>query len=222
MLAYNLPLTITLGIVFIYWILALLGTIDFEALDFDFDVEPDAEIDADLDTDIGSGSSNFLVSTLKFVNATDVPLMMVLSFLTLFMWTISILSNSALNPNHSWMIATGLLLINFFVSCLLVKWITLPLLPFFKAFKKGENDDEPVIGRVGKVKSRSIDSQYGQVEVPRELGAPAIVNCRMADGHSPLVRGDQVLVFDKDKDQQLFIVRPVRAIEKQNNQDTNN
>jgi len=199
----------------VYWLLAVLGTIDMESFDFDFDTDIDADIDADLDTDISAADTGFLVSALKFVNATDVPLMMVLSFLTLFMWMISILANSAFNPMHSWFVASCLLLVNFFVSCLLVKFITKPLIPFFKAFKKGENDDEPVIGRVGIVKSRVIDSKYGQVEVPRDNGAPAIVNARMGDGHSPLERGAQVLVYEKDARSALFIVRAATAGETQ-------
>jgi hypothetical protein len=144
---------------------------------------------------------------MKMVNATDVPVMMVLSLLTLFMWVISILSNSAFNPGHSGYIAGGLFIGNFFASCILVKIITQPMIPFFRAFKKGENDDEPVIGRIGIVKSRVIDAKYGQVEVPRDNGAPAIVNCRMADGHEALVRGTEVLIFDKDDDKKFFIVR---------------
>jgi hypothetical protein len=206
-LSYNLPLTIALGMVFVFWFLAVLGTVDMESLDFDFDTDIDADIDADIDTDITPGSGGFLVSALKMVNATDVPLMMVLSFLSLFMWTIAIISNAAFNPNHSWFIASGLIVGNFFISCLLVKITTQPFRPFFNAFKKGENDDEPVIGRIGTVKSRVIDRKYGQVEIPRDHGAPAIVNCRIADDHEPMVRGDQVLVFEKDEKKQLFIVR---------------
>lgn len=203
LLAHNLPLTILLGLVCIFWLLAVLGTVDMDSLDFDFDTD----IDGDLDTDATPGSAGFLAGMMKLVNATDVPLMMVLSLLTFFMWVISILSNSAFNPGHSGYIAAGLLAGNFVVSCILVKAITQPLIPFFKAFKKGENDDEPVVGQVGTVKSRVIDSKYGQVEIPRENGAPAIVNSRMADGHGPLTRGAQVLVFDRDKDRSLFIVR---------------
>ena len=204
-----------LGVVFIYWILAVLGTVDMEALDLDFDL--DADTNPDLDTDITPGSSGFLVTALKFVNATDVPLMMVLSFLSLFMWTIAILSNATFNPQHSWLIASGLLVANFFLSCLLVKVITKPFIPFFNAFKKGEDDDEPVIGRVGVVKSKLIDSKYGQVEVPRYHGGPAIVNARMGDGHSPLARGIEVLLYDKDKESHLFIVREASPSEKSTN-----
>ncbi len=201
-----------LGLVFIYWVLAVLGTIDMEALDFDFDF--DADTDADLDTDITPGSSGFFVTALKFVNATDVPLMMVLSFLSLFMWIIAIFVNATFNPGHSALIASGLLVANFFISCLLVKIITKPFIPFFNAFKKGENDDEPVIGRIGIVKSKLIDSKYGQIEVPRQHGSPAIVNARMGDGHSPLTRGTEVLLYDKDQESFLFIVREASPSEK--------
>lgn len=210
-LSYNLPLTIVLGFVFIYWLLAALGTIDLEALDIDFDFDADA--DGDFDSDISPGSHGFFVGALKMVNATDVPLMIILSCLSLFMWLIAIYTNATFNPDQSWLIASGFLLVNFFVSCFIVKIVTQPLKPIFAAFKKGENDDEPVIGRVGTIKSKIIDSKYGQVEVPRDNGAPAIVNCRMGDGHSPLVRDQKVLVYDKDQEKKLYIVRAANSTE---------
>jgi len=215
-LYYNLPLTILLIVSLGYWVLALIGTIDFEALDFDFDpdIDPDIDIDADIDidTDVTPSSTGFLLSGLKFVNADEVPLMMVLSFLTLFMWVFSVLSNYYFNPSQSGGIALLLFVINFFLSALAVKIFTQPLLPFFKAFKKGEDDDEPVIGRVAIVKSRVIDQKYGQIEVPREHGAPAIVNARLRDGHAPLLRGERVLVFDIDPETHLFLVSPSNSI----------
>lgn len=216
LLAHNLPLTILLGFVLIFWLLAVLGTVDMESLDFDFD----PNIDSDLNTDATPGNTGFLAGLMKLVNATDVPVMMVLSLLTLFMWVISILSNAAFNPDHSGLIAGGLIVGNFIISCILVKFITQPLIPFFKAFKKGENDDEPVIGRVGIVKSRVIDNNYGQVEIPRQNGAPAIVNSRMANGHSPLTRGTKVLVFDKDQNKTLFIVRAATESDKSQHEQT--
>ena len=202
LLAHNLPLTIMLGFLCIFWLLAVLGTIDIDSLDFDFDTD----IDGDTNTDVTPGSSGFMIGLMKLVNATDVPVMMVISLLTLYMWVISILSNSVLNPAHSGYIAAALLLGNFIISCILVRFTTKPLIPLFKAFKKGENDDEPVIGSTGIVKSRLIDSKYGQVEIPRENGAPAIVNARMANGQEAQVRGREVLVIDKDNDKNLFIV----------------
>lgn len=212
-LAHNLPLTILLGLVIVFWLLAVLGTVDIDSLDVDFDMDTDVDmdIDGDIDTDVSPSNLGFLGGLMKLVNATDVPVMMVLSLLTLFMWVISILSNAAFNPGHSGLIACGLIVGNLIVSSILVKIITQPMIPFFKAFKKGENDDEPVIGRIGIVKSRIIDSKYGQIEVPRDNGAPAIVNSRMADGHSPLMRGTEVLIFDKDEKKTLFIVRESTA-----------
>lgn len=209
-LAHNLPLTILLGMVVVYWLLALVGTIDIDALDIDLDIDSDG----DLDADVTPSNLGCLGSALKFVNATDIPVMMVLSLLTLLMWGISIFSNAALNPSGSILLATGLLVGNFFVSCVIVKFITQPLRPMLRAFKKGENDDEPVIGQIGTVKSRVIDGKYGQVEIPRQNGAPAIVNSRMGDGHPPQTRGSEVLVFDHDSEKKLYIVRPALPTDK--------
>ena len=194
LLPYNMPLTVLLGLMAVYWVFSLIGAADF---DFDFDVEADA------DGDVGSGH-HILGAILKFVNAQDIPIMMVLSFLTLFMWSISLLANSILNPGHSNLIALGILVVNFIVSTLIVKAITQPLRPLFRAIKKDEKH-EPLIGAVGVVKSRVIDENYGQISVPRAQGAPALLNAYLDEG--ALVRGEPVLVLSYDDSRKRYLVK---------------
>jgi len=190
LLPYNMPLTVLLGLVAVYWAFSLIGAADF---DFDFDAEGDT----------GAGH-DFLGAILKFVNAQDIPIMMVLSFLTLFMWCISLLSNSILNPGHSTLIALGLLVGNFIVSTLIVKVITQPLRPLFRAIKQDEVH-EPLVGAVATVKSREIDHEYGQVSIPRAQGAPALLNAYLEEG--ALSRGATVLILSYDESRKRYLVK---------------
>jgi len=199
LLSYNLPFTVLMGLVAIFWVLSLLGTIDMDGLDFDFDTDTDV----DVDTEVSVGH-NVLGSALKVVNAQDVPIMMVLSILSLFMWLISIVSNFYFNPNQSIPLALGLLLANFIVSVLLVRIVTQPFRPIFRSLKKDE-EHTPLVGSLGIVKSRVIDQKYGQVEVTREGGSPALLNARLEDG--ALTRGETIIVTSYDENNKRYLVK---------------
>jgi len=207
LLSYNLPFTVLMGLVAIYWLLSVLGTVDLDTLDVDMDVSADA----DMDVDVSSGG-NVVGFALRFVNAQDVPLMIVLSLLALFMWLISIASNFYLNPGQSGFMASGLFLGNFILSALMVKTITQPLRPFLKALKNDQEHQEPLVGMAGVVKSRVLDADFGQVEVARHNGAPALLNCRLATGDEALVRGDEVLVIDHDDSKDRYIVKSPKVL----------
>ena len=199
MLSYNLPLTILLGLVGVFWLLSVFGAVDSDSLDVDIDA------DADLEGESGS----VFDGVLKFVNAQDVPIMFILSLLTLYMWVIAIASNYYLNGGQSEMMALGFLCLNFIVSVLLVKYSTQPLRPMFRAIKNDQEHQEPLIGSSGFVKSRVLDESFGQCEITRPNGAPALLNCRLASEEKPLVRGDEILVIAFDPTDQKFIIKPL-------------
>lgn len=198
LLSYNLPLTILLGLVFLFWIVSLLGVGDFDT-DLDVDLDLEAEGDGH-----GEGALGFI---LRVVNAQDVPLMLVLSLLTLLMWALSITLNFHFNEEQSGGVASLLLIGNFFLSVLLVKLVTQPLRPLFKSIKNDKEHQEPLIGSAGHVKSRILDQDFGQCEVVRPKGAPALLNCRLAEGGEALVRGDQILIIGFDSENQKFIAK---------------
>jgi hypothetical protein len=199
LVGHNLPLTVLLGLVLLFWIVSLFGVGDFDS---------DLELDLDADGDVGSGSEGALGFVLRIVNAQDIPLMLVVSLLTLFMWAIAIASNYYFNPDHRAGLALLFLVGNFFVSVLVVKVITQPLRPFFRSLKHDRDHQEPLIGSTGQVKSRTIDETFGQCEVVRSKGAPALLNCRLAEGEKPLQRGDGILVIGYDDATKKFIIKP--------------
>lgn len=199
-LSYNLPLTILLGLVAVFWLLSVLGTVDIDGFDFEVDADVDAE-------GAGDGLSGLFGFAMRFVNAHDVPVTIVLSLLSLFMWAGSVLANYYFNPAQSGLIAAGIFVGVFFASALLVKLVTEPLRPFLRQLKNEEDNQEPIVGLVGKVKSRVLDSNFGQIEVPRTNGAPALLNAILPDEGESLVRGDEVLIIDFDKDRDKYLVQ---------------
>lgn len=203
LLSYNLPLTILLGLVGVFWLLSVFGAVDSDSLD----------VDVDSDVDMDGDGGNVFDGVLKFVNAQDVPIMFILSLLTLYMWIIAIASNYYLNSGQSEMLALGFLSLNFIVSVLLVKYSTQPLRPMFRAIKNDQEHQEPLVGSSGFVKSRVLDEGFGQCEITRPNGAPALLNCRLASGEAPLVRGDEILVIAYDRSDQKYLIKPLKTTE---------
>lgn len=200
---YNLPLTGLLGLVAVFWLLSLLGTVDLDAFDFDFE----SDVDADGEGAGESAGEGFFAYFMRLVNAQDVPVTLIFSLLILFMWSISILSNYYLNPADSGWLAMGFLLANFVVSVLLVKAVTQPLRPMMRAIKNDQEHQEPLIGLAGIVKSGTIDQTFGQVEIPRTNGAPALLNAILPESHQALTRGAQILVIGYDEALQKHLVQ---------------
>src|SRR5689334_13025861 len=82
----NLPFTILLGIVVLYWILVAVGA-------FGLDFGADGDIDADAGADIADADAGWFSHFLNFINVGEVPITIVLSFLTLSAWFLSIVVN---------------------------------------------------------------------------------------------------------------------------------
>jgi hypothetical protein len=198
LLSYNLPLTVLLGLTLLFWVVSLLGV-------GDLDPEMDADVDVDVGGDLPSvGAFGFL---LRVVNAHDIPLMLVLSLLSLFMWSLAIISNFYFNQDQSAGRAVLFFAGNFFVSVLLVKVVTQPMRSFFRSLKNDQEHQEPLIGASGTVKSRVLDEEFGQCEVVRPKGAPALLNCRLAEGEDALGRGSKILIIDYDETARRFIAK---------------
>lgn len=195
-LPHNLPLTILLGVVVVFWILTLLGAVSMDA-DLDVNVDPASG-------DLGDVPG----ALLRAVNAGFVPLTIVLSVLVLMMWVASILLNYYLNPGGSLMIGFGFYIIAFVVGVIATKVITQPLVPLMRRLKEAENAP-PVIGEVGVVRSIQLDSTYGQVEVQRADGAPALLNARLGVDSEPVSRGTPVAIISCDEPTGVYLVRPL-------------
>lgn len=185
----------------LYWLSCIVGIFGVDSIDLDLDADVDADLDADTDGNLPSPIASFL----RFVNAADVPLMAVLSFLAVFMWVGTMMTNYYFNPE----LKDGIMLVIFFssfiVSVILVKIATAPLVPIFRKMKELEKA-EPAIGGTAVVISKEIDGKYGQAEQKRTQGAPATLTCVTSED-KPIPRGTQVAVVSYDKNKGVYHVR---------------
>lgn len=203
--AYNLPLTVLVGLIVAYWLLVIVGVVGMESFDFD--------VDADLDANTGAGGGIGL-AVLRFLNFGLVPAIVVLSVLVLSLWTISLVANFALNPAGSILIAIGLFCGNLFISAFLTKLLTAPLKKLFVALDVDGDTHDPIVGRTCVVKSLAVTQTDGQAEVDRD-GATFLINVRISEGQDSLVKGDRALVVAEDKESSLFNIRKDSLVEEE-------
>jgi hypothetical protein len=244
---YNLPLTILVGMIGLYWVISLFGFIDFESIDhavglddvgghdFDAGVEVDAgdvHVDADgHDFDAGDHSTdvdgadhdhahthhdhspNAFQATLRFLGASDAPIMFVLTLFALYTWGGNMLANFYFNDAGT-NAQANILLLGVVVGALILTKITVrPLRPVMKMMRSASSPgSKPLTGRQGTVRSKEITVDYGQIEIYVD-GASILLNARLSDGCAPQPRGAEVLVVSKDEDRDLYIVRPLSLVD---------
>lgn len=194
---HNLPLTCVVGLFMLYWLTCIIGIFGIDAFDLDLEVDAEGAVDSALPSPVAS--------VLRFVNAADVPVMAVLSFVSLFMWAGSMLGNYFFNPSLNDYLMVLIFGVSFIISVFLTKLATTPLVPVFQKMNELEKA-EPAVGGVGIVISKQVDQIYGQVEQKRKEGAPANLNCRTTEDE-PIPRGTEVAIIDYDKDSGIYLIR---------------
>lgn len=203
---YNLPFTILVGCIFLYWIIALFGVVDIDA-GGDFDIDTDIDADTDIDGAEGSNEAqgNFLDAAIRFVGFSDAPLMFVISIFAVMLWVFNLIANIYFNPAESNGQATILLLPVIILGFITTRLLVRPLRPLMKMIK-GKEAPAPVIGEQGVVVSSTLDHEFGRVQIDFE-GRPLLLNATVSDTGQTLSKGDIVLVVSQKENQDSYIVR---------------
>jgi len=207
---YNLPLTVLLAAVALYWVMVVVGVLSADSFDFDIDadadIDADIDVDADHDLDFDHDSGGLGMAVLRFLNFGQVPTMVVLSALALSMWVISMIANFGLNKAGIPLLSVGIFLANVLVSAVVAKVATAPLKPLFRSLNQNYDTHEPIVGRECVVRSGKVTADSGQAEVERE-GASFLINIRVAEGREPLAKGDRALVVDYDAEKDFYLIK---------------
>ena len=214
--AYNLPLTLLLGLIGLYWLISLIGLMDFDALDGVLGTDSDGHgqgHDAG-DGDHGDGDDGhgqgFFAGLMKVMGATDAPIMFVITLYSLLLWSGNMLGNIYLNGSRSGSVATGILAGSLVGAFVLTRLLVRPLRPLMKLIRDTEAR-VPLVGLTGTVRSLTLTETDGQVEVLRD-GAPILLHARIAPGREPLPRGAEVLIVARIEgagDRDVYTVRPL-------------
>ncbi len=186
--AINLPFTVLLIIVLIYWLCVIIGALDLSTFDFDFDMDGDP-----------GAFHGFLV----FLSAGEVPFMLIVSLMSLSMWAIAILSNYYLSNTSSLLIASGLAVPNMVISIFITKIAVKPFSSLFRALHY-EEDQIAAIGSLCILLGDASEDRIAQAEV-KTGGAPLTLLVRTRAGDN-LSQGSQALVIEKDTEKDLYIV----------------
>lgn len=206
---YNLPLTALLVMVVFYWLLVLMGALDFDLEVPDFSDGGSAPPGMTLHDP--SALSGTLAVAARFMGFGQVPIAIWGSFFVLFSWGASLILNYRFNGiagDRSLAMAAWLLIPGGIISLLLTKLMTLPLAKFLAALAGSSTESIVIIGHTGVVASMGLDESYGQVEV-NQGGAPALINARLPTAGPALQKGDRVRVIQALSEGSFYYVEPV-------------
>ena len=210
---HQLLLSLLLALVVLYWLLVIFGALDFET-----DL-PDDFGSADVDAHHGHGlnTGGVWITAGRLFGFSQVPMVVWLSFIILFLWFGSLVLNEWYNQGGSSVQAALLILPNLLGSLILTKLATIPVAKLFKAMGDADSEAEGVIGRTGTVTSTEADETYGQLEIPT-FGVPLLINVRTQPGVAALKRGDPAKVVSAGPDNAFYFIDSVLPTEPQTSQ----
>jgi hypothetical protein len=184
--------TVLLVVVSVYWVMALVGVVDFESsgIDIDLDMHADGQID-----DLG-----VLASYVVGFGLNGVPFSMVVSLIVLISWTLSCLAGMWLLPwvptsLFQWLAATLVLALSFLASIPSTAALVRPMRRLFVSHTAIGNAS--LVGQLCKVVTQGVDEKLGRAEVARR---GASINIRVwAKSPNTLNRGAQARILDYDE-----------------------
>ncbi len=197
----NIVYTFLLVLVVFNWLLVIFGALDFGSLDIDFDVD----VDVDADVSVGGNMAGGLAGVLHFLNFGRIPFMVIMSFVILITWVVSILVNYYIGGG-SILFALVLIIPNLFFGLLLTKVITTPLIPVFEKMEAGIRPVD-YVGMLGKLVLPATNTKMGQAEVIID-GSPLRVNVKLENENtSSLQKGEEVIILRKQKEKAYYIIK---------------
>ncbi len=202
--------TFFLALFTLYWLVAVLGLVSIDILDFDMPDIDGADIDVG-DLDVGDASdltnANVLAGLMLRFGLNGVPVTIVISFIALFGWIISYYSVYFLFsfiPAGMFQYLAGIpvLLISLYSAAMITAFAIKPLRPLFK--KAQQETEKIVIGQVAIVRTSRVDESFGEA-VLADGGAGLILKIR-SNANSHFKKGDKVVLFEYVKETNVYRV----------------
>ncbi len=203
---HQILLSLLLVLVVLYWLLVILGALDFET-----DLPDDlSDSDAEVDHGHGVNTGGAWLTAGRFFGFSQVPIVVWMSFMILFMWFISLALNEMWNAEASAGQALLLLLPNLVLSAISTKLVTIPVAKLFKAMADADTEAEEVIGRTGIVCTIEADERYGQLEISAR-GVPLLINVRTRPGEPSLPKGTPAQITEAGPDHAWYFIESLKS-----------
>jgi len=192
----NLPATLLLILVMIYWFTVIAGVMDLSTLDMDL---PDVDLESG---DVGAGSGG-VDAFLEYFNIRYVPVSIMVSLFALSFWVISMIANSILNPAGFGLFGLVIFLVNIPVSAHIAKFAGAPLIPLFKNMRSQSSAKRDLIGSRVVVTSSKADSRFGQAEIQGD-GPPITLSVR-TEGEE-ISKGTEAVILQQETEKDIYII----------------
>lgn len=193
--------TVLLGVVVLYWILALFGLVDFEHGSLGLDGHHDIGVHADGDR------LSTIASYVVAFGLQGVPFSVVVSLLTLIAWVCTGLFAQYLLP---WvptqalraLVGLGVLLFAMVPAIVLTAWVVKPMRGLFVQHFARSN--QSLVGLYCRVTTLNVSETFGQAEASDGHGS---FNIRIrATEPNSLGKGARALITDYDESSQRYRV----------------
>lgn len=186
----------------LYWLVSLLGMVDMDAVDLG---------DAGSEVSDLSSAGFFSGLLLKF-GLYGVPLIIILTLISLIGWVLSYLYSSLLHQYFDsgllyWLFGTGALLLVLVISMWLTGLIIAPIRKNMASLPKRNAANN--IGKIAIVRTLSVTDKHGEAEL-NDGGAGLILRIRTDMNDKPLKQGDQVLLVDYVNEANVYKVKPLK------------
>lgn len=194
-------LTALLLVVLVYWLMALVGWVDFESSGIDMELELQADGDP--------GELSVLAGYVMALGLNGVPFSVVVSLLVLLSWTVSCMAGEWLMP---WvptlplklLAGTGVLLLSLALSLVLTARLIRPLRGLFVTHQAVANAS--FVGQTCTVMSQKVDQRSGYAEVAQR-GANIQIRVWTPDAQG-LTKGDTARILEYDDATNRYLIEP--------------
>lgn len=189
----------------LYWVVSLLGMTDMDAVDIG-DV-------GDLGDASDMSSNGFLSGLLLKFGLYGVPLIVILTLISLIGWMLSYVYTSLLHQYLNsgilyWLFGTGALLLVLVISMWLTGIIISPIRKNIAKIPK--RDASSNIGKTAIVRTLSVTDKHGEAEL-NDGGAGLILRIRpdIDEREYSLKQGDKVVLIEYINETNAYTVKPI-------------
>ena len=187
----------------LYWVVSLLGMADMDSVDA-VETGSDAAV-SDL------SSTGFFTGLMLKFGLYGVPLVIILSLVSLIGWLLSYLYTSFLHQNFDsgvlyYVFGTGALIFVLVVSMWLTGMIISPIRKNIARIPKRNSANN--VGKIAIVRTLSVTDKHGEAEL-NDGGAGLILKVRSDNSTSLLKKGDRVMLVAYLEETNTYQVAPV-------------
>ena len=188
----------------LYWVVSLLGMTDMDSVDLG---------DAGGDVDVSNlSSTGFFTGLMLKFGLYGVPLIIILSLISLIGWLLSYLYTSFLHQNVDsgilyYLFGTGALIFVLVVSMWLTGLIISPIRKNIANIPKRNSSSN--VGKIAVVRTLSVTDKHGEAAL-NDGGAGLILKIRSDMSDNQLKQGDKVVLVEYLDDTNTYRVTPVK------------